>query len=125
MPDAPGRSPLVVKITCGVEAPARLSQGFTVAATAATAGASVSVWLTGEAVWMAVAGRAAEFSLPHAAPLDSLLAIILESGRVTVCTQCAARRELTQSDLLPGIVISGATSYVDEVLTDEAQALVY
>lgn len=126
MPDqGTSRRTLVVKITSGTEAPERLSQGFTVAATAVSAGATVSVWLTGEAVWMAVPGRAADFALPHAAPLDSLLSIVLTSGRVTVCTQCAARRDLTEADVLPGVVISGATSYVDEVLADGVQALVY
>ena len=34
---------LVVKITCGVEAPERLNQGFTVAATAVASGAQVSL----------------------------------------------------------------------------------
>ena len=32
---------LVVKVTCGVEAPERCNQGFTVAATAAAAGSQV------------------------------------------------------------------------------------
>ncbi len=121
---APSR-PLVVKITAGADEPERANQGFTVAAAAVSAGADVSLWLTGEAVWMAVPGHAEEFSLPHAAPLDALLALLLLSGRITVCTQCAARRELTQDDLLPGVTIAGAASYVEEVLTDGVQALVY
>ncbi len=117
--------PLVVKITAGEEAPERCSQGFTVAAAAVSAGAQVSVWLTGEAVWLAVPGRAAEFSLPHAAPLDTVLELLLLSGRITVCTQCAARRDLTADDLLPGVVISGAASYVEEILGEGTQAVVY
>jgi predicted peroxiredoxin len=121
---APSR-PLVVKITAGANDPERANQGFTVAAAAVSAGAQVSVWLTGEAVWMAVPGHAEEFELPHAAPLDALVALLLLSGRITVCTQCAARRDLTESDLLPGVVISGAASYVDEVLAEGVQALVY
>ena len=121
----PPRRPLVVKITAGADEPERANQGFTVAAAAVAAGADVSVWLTGEAVWMAVPGHAEEFELPQAAPLDTLVALLLLSGRITVCTQCAARRDLTEADLLPGVVISGAASYVDEVLADGVQALVY
>ena len=48
---------LVVKVTCGAEAPERCNQGFTVAATAAAAGSAVDLWLTGDAAWLAVPGR--------------------------------------------------------------------
>lgn len=116
---------LVVKVTCGVEAPERCNQGFTVAATAVAAGASVSLWLTGEAVWLAVPGRAEEFDLPLAAPLAELLSGVLAGGRVTACTQCVARRGLTQEDLLPGVTIGGAAMFTEEILADGAQALVY
>jgi predicted peroxiredoxin len=116
---------LVVKVTAGLDAPERCAQGFTVAATAIAAGAEVSLWLTGEAVWMAVPGRAAEFELPHSAPLVDLLAAVLASGSVTVCSQCAVRRSLTAEDLVEGARIAGAASFVDEILVDDAQALVY
>ena len=57
---------LVVKVTAGVDAPERCSQAFTVAATALSSGAQVSLWLTGESAWFALPDRAAEFELPHA-----------------------------------------------------------
>jgi predicted peroxiredoxin len=117
--------PLVVKCTSGAEAPERCAQAFTVAATALTAGADVSLWLTGEAVWFAVAGRAEAFALPHSAPLADLRDAVLAGGRLTVCTQCAARRDLTQAELLPGVRIAGSASFVDEVLRPDAQGLVY
>lgn len=116
---------LVVKATAGSDAPERCAQAFTVAATAVTAGADVSLWLTGESSWFALPGRAAEFELPHSAPLEELLDVVLTSGRVTVCTQCAARREITAEDVLPGVRIAGAAVFVEEVLTEGAQALVY
>jgi predicted peroxiredoxin len=116
---------LVVKCTSGADAPERCSQAFTVASTALAAGAAVSMWLTGEAVWLAVAGRAESFELPHSAPLADLRDAVLAGGQLTVCTQCAARRELTQDELLPGVRIAGSASFVDEVLRDGAQALVY
>jgi predicted peroxiredoxin len=116
---------LVVKATAGADAPERCAQAFTVAATAVAAGAEVSLWLTGESSWFAVPGRAATFELPHSAPLADLLDAVLAGGRVTVCTQCAARRELTEADLLPGVRIAGAAVFVEETLADGAQALVY
>ena len=70
-------------------------------------------------------GRAEDFSLPHAAPLADLLAGVLAAGTVTVCTQCAARRDITPDDLIAGIRISGAATFVAEIMADNAQALVY
>ncbi|WP_433213964.1 DsrE family protein [Dactylosporangium sp. CS-047395] len=116
---------LVVKATAGSDAPERCSQAFTVAATAVAGGVPTSLWLTGESAWFAVPGRAAEFELPHAAPLPDLLEAILAGGTVTVCTQCAARRGIGPDDVLPGIRIAGAAAFVEEALADGAQALVY
>ncbi|NYJ02870.1 putative peroxiredoxin [Nocardioides thalensis] len=116
---------LVVKVTCAAEAAERCNQGFTVAATAAAGGVPVSLWLTGEAAWFGVPGRAEQFELPLATPLAELLASVLELGTVTVCGQCAARRELTEADLIPGVRIAGAAGFVEESLREGAQALVY
>jgi predicted peroxiredoxin len=117
--------PLVVKVTAGAEDAERCNQGFTVAATAVAAGADVSLWLTGEAAWFGVPGRAEAFTLPHASPLADLLAAVLAGGRVTVCTQCAVRRGIDEADLVPGVRVAGSPSYVEEVLADGVQALVY
>lgn len=116
---------LVVKVTAGKDDPERCNQAFTVAATAVASGISVSLWLTGEAAWFALPGRAKEFSLPHAAPLEDMLAGVLAGGTVTVCTQCAARRDITADDLIAGIRIAGSATFVAEVMADGVQALVY
>src|SRR5690606_26639337 len=122
---SPGARTRVVKAAAGTDAPERCAQAFTVAATAVAAGARVSLWLTGESAWLAVPGRAEEFELPHSAPLPDLLAAVLAGGTVTVCTQCAARRGITEDDVLPGVRIAGAAAFVEEVLADDARALVY
>lgn len=116
---------LVVKVTAGSDAPERCNQAFTVASTAAASGIDVSLWLTGEASWFALPGRAEEFHLPHSAPLAELLHVVLTTGRVTLCTQCAARREITEADVLPGIRIAGAAVFVEEAMAEGAQVLVY
>jgi predicted peroxiredoxin len=116
---------LVVKCTAGVDELERCAQAFTVAVTAMASGAEVSFWLTGEGVWFAVAGRAEEIDLPHSAPLAELRDALLAAGAVTVCTQCAARRGLTEADMLPGARIAGSASFVGEILLPGAQALVY
>lgn len=116
---------LLVKVTAGQEDAERCNQGFTVAATAAASGVEVSLWLTGEAVWFAVSGRSPDLGLEHAAPAGDLLAAVLASGRVTVCTQCAQRRDIGEVDVLPGVRIAGAPTFVEEALGEGVQALVY
>ena len=105
---------LVVKLTCGADATPdleRTAQALTVCATAAAAGIPVRLWLTGDATYLATPGYAERLTLA------------LEA--ISVCTQCAARRDLTPDDLLPGASIAGAMGFVEQVMTDGAQALVY
>lgn len=122
-PSRPRR--LVVKCTAGSDDPERCNQAFMVAATAIASGADVSLWLTGEAAWFALPGRAEEFELPHASPLAQLRDAVLAGGTLTVCTQCAERRGITEDATLTGVRVAGSTSFVEEVLQPEAQALVY
>ena len=116
---------LVIKATAGKDDPERCNQAFTVAAAAVASGVQVSLWLTGEAAWFSVPGRAADFSLPHAAPLTDLMASVLALGTVTVCSQCAARRDITTADVIDGVRIAGAATFVAEIMADGTQALVY
>ena len=121
----PTPRPLVIKTTSGTDRPEATNQAFTVAAAAVAAGAEVSLWLTGESAWFALPGRADDLVLEHATPLAELLAMVLEGGRVTVCTQCAARRGIGPEHVLPGVRIAGAAVFVEESLAERAQALVY
>ncbi|GAA4530142.1 MULTISPECIES: DsrE family protein [Nonomuraea] len=116
---------LVIKVTAGADDPERCNQAFTVAAAALASGVPVSVWLTGESAWFALPGRAEKFELPHAVPLAELLGAVLAGGRVTLCTQCAARREITVEDVIEGVRIAGAPTFVEEVTDEGVQALVY
>ena len=71
--------------------------------------------------------------LAFSVPVGSLVAFVivaalagvLAAGSVTVCTQCAARRNIEADDLIAGIRIAGAATFVAEIMTEGAQALVY
>jgi predicted peroxiredoxin len=118
-------SRLVLKVTAGADDAERCNQAFTVAATAAASGVDVSLWLTGEAAWFGLPGRAATFVLPKSTALTELLSTVLESGTVTVCGQCAARREIGPDDVIDGVRIAGASVFVEEIMADGTRALVY
>ena len=72
---------LLVKVTCGADDAERLSQALTVAATAVASGVDVSLWLTGDATWLAVPGRVPDLGLDGAAPLSDLVDAVLAGGR--------------------------------------------
>jgi predicted peroxiredoxin len=116
---------LVIKVTAGKDEPERCGQALTVAATAIASGVAVSLWLAAEAAWLALPGRADDIVLPHSPPMADLLASIVAGGRVTLCTQCAARRDIGPGDVIEGIQIGGAATFVSEVTADGTQALVY
>jgi predicted peroxiredoxin len=116
---------LVIKCTAGSEEAERANQAFTVAAAGVAAGAKVSLWLTGEAAWFGVPGRAEAFDLDLATPLAELRDLVLAGGTLTVCSQCAQRRGLVEADLVEGARIAGAAVFTEQVLGDGVQALVY
>ena len=116
---------LVIKVTAGKDEPERCGQALNVAAAALASGVAVSLWLTGEAAWFSLPGRAGEVTLDHSPPLDDLFGSVLAGGTVTLCTQCAARRDITAEDVIDGVRIAGAATFVAEVTADDTQARVY
>ena len=116
---------LVVKAMAGSNDPERIAQAFTIAATALASGFEVSLWLTSEASFYALPGRCESFTLPHSAPLHELRDAILNGGSITLCSQCAIRRDITEADLIAGITIKGAASFVSEIMVEGVQALIY
>ena len=116
---------LVIKCTAGAEEPERCNQAFTVATAAIASGAKVTLWLTGEAAWFGVPGRAEAFELALAGSLAEARDLVIEAGELIVCSQCAARRDLTEEDLMPGARIAGAAAFAESVLGEGVQALVY
>jgi predicted peroxiredoxin len=116
---------LVIKVTAGKDEPERCGQALTVAATAMASGLTVSLWLAAEASWLALPGRADDIVLTQSPPLADLLASIVAGGQVTLCTQCAARRDIGPEDVIEGIRIGGAATFVSEITADGTQALVY
>jgi predicted peroxiredoxin len=116
---------LVLKVTAGRNDPERCNQAFTVAAAAVASDVQLSVWLTGEASWFALPDGCPDLELPFATPLPDLFASVLAAGSVTLCSQCAARREIGESDVVSGIRIAGAATFLAEVLAEGAQGLVY
>lgn len=116
---------LVIKVMAGKDDAERCGQALNIAATAVASGVTVSLWLAGEAAWFALPGRAYDVTLAHSPPFGDLLASVIASGTVSLCTQCAARREITESDVIDGIRVAGAATFLSEITAPDTQALVY
>ncbi len=111
---------LIVQLT--TDDPETVATALTVAVTARASGAQVDLWLSGPATMFAVVGRDPGIALEYAPDVEQSLETI---GSVTVCSQCAARRGLTEGDLRPGVRIAGAATLVEQLLAEGTQALTY
>jgi predicted peroxiredoxin len=100
---------LVVLMTTGADHELS-SVGFTIANGGMSAGLKVSVFLTSAAVDL-VRKRAVEST--QVSPLESLKSLIEDflrrGGTLWACTPCVKARGYTQEDLVPGVIITGAS----------------
>lgn len=99
-----------------------VATALTIAMAAAASGFPVHLWLSGPASMIAVPNRQPAYDLPGAPDRDDVLDAMLS---VSVCSQCAQRRGISESDLRPGARIAGATSLVEMLAADGTQALTY
>lgn len=119
-----GNRQLVIFITHGTDHELS-SVGFTIANGGLTAGLEVSIFLTSAGVDL-VRRRSADTTQVH--PLEPLKAMIQDfvnrGGKLWACTPCVKARGYEQTDLVEGVVISGA-SVVHERLKAGAATLCF
>jgi predicted peroxiredoxin len=105
----PGTDKLVILMTQGIDSELS-SVAFTIANGGLTAGLKVSVFLTSAAVDVV---RKNGQRHTHVAPLDPLAKSIDDfqkrGGVIWACTPCVQSRGYQQSDLLDGVIITGAS----------------
>lgn len=114
---------LIVRITHGPADAERAVQGLIVASTAVAAGVAVEVWLTNDAVSLAVPGTVEELTLPHAPPPIELWTQIAAGATVYACTPCLARREIAPETLRDAVQPAGAGALVASVAEDDVREL--
>ncbi len=103
-------SKVVVNLATGLEDPERVTVAFLIAGAAATAGKQVTMFLTKEAVRLALPGMAQGVACDGCPPLQTLAAQYAEAGgRLLVCPICFSARKLSEDALLKHAQIGGAT----------------
>ena len=101
---------VVVNLATGLEDSERVTVAFLVGGAAAAAGKQVTMFLTKEAVRLALPGMAEGVACDGCPPLSKLAEQYAEAGgRLLVCPICFSARKLSADDLVEHAEIGGAT----------------
>jgi predicted peroxiredoxin len=101
---------VLINLTTGLEDAERVTVALLVATAALSAGKRVGIWLTKEAVRLALPGFAEATACDGCPPLARLFAQFAEGGgELLACPICSNARKLSQGDLAPNARMVGAT----------------
>jgi predicted peroxiredoxin len=105
---------VVINLTTGHEDADRLTVAFLVATAAQSAGRSVVMFLTKEAVRVGLPGYAAAVESPGAPPVARLFEqYVGAGGELYLCPVCFEARKLDPDQLVANARIAGATPLFD------------
>ena len=103
-------SKVVINLATGLEDSERVTVAFLVGGAAAEAGKPVAMFLTKEAVRLAVPGFADAVACEVCPPLSRLFEQFAENGgELLVCPICANARKLDEGNLVGNARLAGAT----------------
>ena len=101
---------VVVNLATGLEDPERVTVGFLVGGAAAKQGKDVLMFLTKDAVRLALGGTAEGVACDGCPPLERLFAdYASDGGKLLVCPICFDARKLDPEQLVGNAQIAGAT----------------
>ena len=101
---------VLINLATGLEDSERVTVAFLVARAAAERGHDVAMWLTKEAVRLAVPGHATGVACDGCPPLPSLFdEFARNGGALLVCPICADARKLEASGFVDHARVAGAT----------------
>jgi len=101
---------VVINLATGLEDPERVTVAFLVAGAALEQGKQVAMFLTKEAIRLALPGHAQAVACDGCPPLARLFEQFAErGGELLVCPICFSARKLDDADLAPNARLAGAT----------------
>jgi predicted peroxiredoxin len=117
---------VVINLATGLEDGERVTVALLVAAAAVDQGRQVTMFLTKEAVRMALPGYAQATACDGCPPLSRLLEqSTAGGGQLLVCPVCFNARKLDDADLVPNARLGGATPLWDWIGGDHATVFSY
>ena len=103
----------VVSLSRAKDDPDRATVAFTLANAAIGSDQETVVFLSSEGVRLAVRGYADDVAEPGFAPLKELMdKFVAAGGEIYTCLPCFNKRELDESDVVPGVAIVGGAKLV-------------
>ena len=101
---------VVINLATGLEDPERVTVAFLVGGAALEAGKQVAMFMTKEAVRLALPGVAEGVACDGCPPLGRLFEQYADGGgELLVCPICFTARKLDESSLVPNARLAGAT----------------
>src|ERR1700741_3360283 len=95
---------VLINLTTGLEDPERVTVAFLVGGAALQRGEKVAMWLTKEAVRVALPGHAEAIACDGCPPLVRLFQQYADGGgELLVCPICWTARKLDQSAIVPNV----------------------
>ena len=105
---------VLVNLATGLEDAERVTVAFLVAGAALERGSEVAMWLTKDAVRLAVAGHAQGVACDGCPPLERLYEQFAErGGELLVCPICVQARKLDAEGFVAHARVAGATPMLD------------
>jgi predicted peroxiredoxin len=122
----PSSPKVVINLATGLEDAERVLVAFLVGGAAVERGKRVTMFLTKDAVLLALPGAAEGIACDGCPPLEKLFAQFADGGgSLLVCPICFNARKLDQSELVPNAELGGATPLWDWVGDDYATVFSY
>jgi predicted peroxiredoxin len=120
----PGK--LLINLATGLEDPERVTVAFLVAGAALQRGDDVAMWLTKEAVRLAMPGHAIGVACDGCPPLARLFEQYADGGGVLLtCPICFNGRALDVEAMTPNAELAGATPMLEWVGDDPVRIFSY
>lgn len=119
-------SKVVINLATGLEDAERVMIAFLVGDAAAQQGKDVAMFLTKEAVRLALPGHADAVACEGCPPLARLFEqFAANGGQLLVCPICFNSRKLDESELVPNAKLAGATPLWDWIGDEAASVFSY
>jgi predicted peroxiredoxin len=117
---------VLINLATGLEDPERVTVAFLVGGAALQRGDEVAMWLTKEAVRLAVPGHAEAVACDGCPPLSRLFEQYAEGGgQLLVCPICVTARKLDETAMVANATIAGASPMFDWLGDQNARIFSY
>jgi predicted peroxiredoxin len=117
---------MLVNLATGLEDSERVTVAFLVGGAGLQKGRKVAMFLTKEAVRLALPGHAEGVACDGCPPLARLFEQYAEGGgELLVCPICFNARRLDQADLAPNATLAGATPMLEWMGDDDTDVFSY